>query len=147
MARGGRAGARGGLMCVPSCCCRERHKNWHKNPWKIHKGRWPASRTQLFTFRGVARNVESLFSKQPWLSGLQAPAAARRGRARGISSTTPFPTPTGTPRGSARAAFCPSCCTETWEDLVGRGFPTGPGAPCPASLGGPGSVPRAAVLL
>lgn len=39
--------------------------HWHKNAWKIHKGRWPASRTQLFTFSAAARNAASLFSKQP----------------------------------------------------------------------------------
>lgn len=70
---------------------------WHKNAWKIYKGRWLASRIQLFTFSGAARNAESLFSKQPMLV---RSAGLRLVPGRDKSGASPFPKPSGT-------HFCP----------------------------------------
>ena len=70
---------------------------WHKNAWKIYKGRWLASRTQLFTFSGAAGNAESLFSKQP-MPVRSAGCRLMSGRDEpGVSPlSTSFPKTTGT---------------------------------------------------
>lgn len=74
---------------------------WHKNAWKIHKGRWLASRTQLFTFSGAARNVGSLFSKQ-----LMVVRSTDLGLMPGASLLPTFPP---SPHGTSGS----SCCRET----------------------------------
>lgn len=124
-------------MCVPGRFI-VKGLYWHKNARKIHKGRWPASRTRLFTFSGAAGNAESLFSKQPVVVRSTALADPRK------DETGHLLCPLG-PRLLGLISI-PRAAQETREVLKGMGFLTGPGAHSPASLLGPGSLPGVAVL-